>query len=91
MTPCSHTLFVAYDEAFEYRSHRFNSSAGLEKQDDDPNPNIGEYNYDSFTDLVTIKNSIKVTVYIPAPSGMGVYIGFAPLGRNRESTITSSN
>ena len=78
VTPCSHTLFVAHDEAFEYRSHRFNSSTGLERQDDDPNPDIGEYNYDSFTDLVNIKNSIKLAIYTPAPSGMGVYIGFAP-------------
>jgi hypothetical protein len=78
VTPCSHTLFVAHDEAFEYRSSRFNTSMGFKADDDSPEPDIGEYNYDSFTDLVTIENSIKVAIYTPAPSGMGAYVGFAP-------------
>ena len=77
-TPCSHTLFIAHDAGFSYRSSSFNTSVGLKADDDSPEPDIGEYNYDSFTDLVTIENSIKVAIYTPAPSGMGAYVGFAP-------------
>ena len=36
------------------------------------------HNFDSFTDLVDIKNSIKIAVYVPAPGCSGSYFGFSP-------------
>ena len=77
-SPCAHTLFIAHDAAFEYRSPAFNASVGLKADDDMHNPDIGDYNYDTFTDLVNIKNSIKLAIYIPPPGCSGFYIGFSP-------------
>ena len=77
-TPCSHTLFIAHDAGFEHRSPAFNTSVGLKADDDTPDPDIGDYNYDTFTDLVDIKNSIKIAVYVPPPGLSGSYFGFAP-------------
>jgi len=51
---------------------------GLKADDDSPEPDIGDYNYDTFTDLVDIKNSIKIAVYVPPPGLSGSYFGFAP-------------
>ena len=79
ISPCSHTLFITTDEGFEYRSKRFNAITGLKDDDDNFNPDIGDHNFDSFTDLVNIKNSIKLAMYVPAPGGMGAYVGFAPI------------
>jgi hypothetical protein len=78
ITPCKHTLFVATDEGFEYRSSRFNKAMKLSASTKDPRPDLGEENYDSFTDKVAIANAIKLAIYVPAPSGLGAYIGFAP-------------
>ena len=77
-TPCSHTLFIAHDAGFSYRSSSFNTSVGLKADDASPEPDIGDYNYDTFTDLVDIKNSIKIAVYVPPPGLSGSYFGFAP-------------
>ena len=77
-TACPHTLFLAHDVGFEYRSPALNTSVGLKADDDTPDPNIGDYNYDTFTDLVDIKNSIKIAVYVPPPGLSGSYFGFAP-------------
>ncbi|HOD83602.1 MAG TPA: hypothetical protein PKG77_19465 [Phycisphaerae bacterium] len=33
---------------------------------------------DAFTDRVDLPNAIKFAIYVPAPSGMGLYVGFAP-------------
>lgn len=76
--PCPHTLFVAHDEGFEYRSARFNDAMGL-PTDEDPFPDIGDDSYDSFTDKVSIADALKFASYVPAPSGFGAYVGFAPI------------
>ena len=78
INPCHHTLFIAHDEGFEYRSARFNDEMGL-PEDNDTFPDIGEESYDSFTDKVTIADAVKVASYVPAPSGFGAYVGFAPI------------
>jgi hypothetical protein len=75
VSPCSHTLFVATDEGFEYRSPRFNLDTGLEENDVDAWPDLGDHSYDSFTDLVNIENSIKLTM---DDYNIGAYVGFAP-------------
>jgi len=71
--PCEHTLFVATDEGFEYRSGRFDevlkkSSKGTDDDDD---------SYDSITDNLDISNAIKLAIYVPPPGFWGSYVGFA--------------
>ena len=80
--PCEHTLFVASDEGFEYRSAPFNLAMGFDAQNNEACPDVGESSYDEFTDTVSIENSIKLAIYVPAPSGLGAYVGFAPLADN---------
>ena len=77
LSPCSHTLFITTDDGFEYRSPAFNKDLGL-KDDDDIDLGEEDHDYDSFTDMVKIKNSVKLAIFVPPPGGMGVYIGFAP-------------
>lgn len=79
VTPCPHTLFVAHDEGFEYRSARFEQAMGLSADEDLLTADLGDDSYDSFTDKVPIRDSIKIASYVPAPSGFGTYVGFAPL------------
>ena len=76
LKPCKHTLFVAHDEGFEYRSEIFNDNLNLPKKDDDIE--LDEEGYDGLTDKVNIDDSIKFASYIGPPSGMGTYIGFRP-------------
>lgn len=75
--PCAHTLFIATDEGFEFRSGRFDALMGLEGVEDrDIDP--GEDGWDAYTDRVCCPDSIKIASFIPAPSGFGCYVGFAP-------------
>jgi hypothetical protein len=82
VTPCPHTLFVAHDEGFEYRSDRFNENLHLTGLTDDEVREMvdeTEYGFDGFTGRVVLPDAIKVAAYVGAPSGFGSYIGFAPL------------
>jgi hypothetical protein len=48
VTHCAHTLFVADDEAFEYRSDRFNKQFSLPDNDEDielPEKGIWSYGF----------------------------------------------
>ena len=79
--PCDHTLFVAHDLGFEYRSHRFNENLGITDVGDDDvleqfDENIA--GYDGITDLVDMPDSVKFAAYVGPPSGEGSYCGFAP-------------
>jgi len=75
---CEHVLFIAHDEGFEYRSNRFDVLMDIEDIEND-HLVLGENGYDGFTDNVEFKNSIKFALYMPAPSFLGSYIGFAPV------------
>lgn len=75
--PCVHTLFVASDEGFEYRSDLFNQLVKDQKIPDDNDENFD--GYDAMTDLVEVTDSIKVAQYVGPPSGFGAYVGFAPI------------
>ena len=77
VTPCRHTLFVAHDEGFEYRSGLFNENVGLVGVDDD-DIDLPEEGVDGLTDQVSITDSMKFAAYVGPPGGMGSYIGFAP-------------
>lgn len=78
---CEHTLFVADDAGFEYRSERFNKNMKIESADDeDYDEFIPEgMNIDEFTDEVTIPGSVKYAIYEGLGGSLGAYYGFAPL------------
>ena len=80
---CEHTLFVATDCGFEYRSSLFNHHMGLpDDQDSEPDLPVDDddnsMNYDAFTSKVRIPESVKIASYTPAPGCLGAYFGFAP-------------
>ena len=78
--PCKHTLFIAHDEGFEYRSKTFDEHLGISGVDDDEvSGMVGDDvpGIDGVTDLVDIPDSIKFASYVPAPSFFGSYCGFA--------------
>lgn len=73
--PCAHTLFIAHDEGFEYRSQLFDDLMGIEGVDFD-DIDLGNNGVDGYTDNVPLANSLKMAVYVPSPSSFGSYIGF---------------
>ncbi|MCB1087503.1 MAG: hypothetical protein KDM63_10695 [Verrucomicrobiae bacterium] len=77
MKPCGHVLFLAHDEGFEYRSDRFDAAMDIVGTPDEA-IDLGDGGYDGFTNRVSIKDSVKFAIYIPAPSFFGAYVGFAP-------------
>ncbi len=77
---CDHTLFVATDAGFDYRSRAFNASMGLadgRHSEDCLRPEQAT-NIDAYTSTVSIPGSVKFAAYAPAPSFFGIYYGFAP-------------
>ncbi len=72
--PCPHTLFIAHDEGFEYRSERFNAQLGL--PDDDDDIELPEKGIDGLTDQADFDDGIKFAAYVGAPSFFGSYVGF---------------
>ena len=78
VNPCIHTLFMAHDEGFEYRSERFDSDRGIAGIADE-NVELPEKGYDGLTDQVAIADSVKFASYAGMPSGFGSYVGFAPV------------
>jgi len=74
VSPCEHTLFVAHDEGYEYRSEKFMELCSQDKSGVDfESPDDG---YDAVTDSLELPNSIKFASYVPAPSFFGLYVGF---------------
>lgn len=81
ITACQHTLFIAHDTAFEYRSERFDrhlSLNGLSEKEVEECWLREEGGVDAFTDRITLADAVKVAAYAPAPSAYGSYYGFAP-------------
>lgn len=75
--PCAHTLFVANDEGFEYRSERFDQ---IVREQNIPDEESDDFEgRDTMTDMIEVVDGIKVASYVGPPSGMGVYVGFAPI------------
>jgi hypothetical protein len=75
--PCPHTLFIAHDEGFEYRSVRFDEKLNLvDMSDDEIDPGNG---IDGLTDSLEIEDGVKFASYVGPPSGFGTYVGFAPI------------
>jgi hypothetical protein len=76
--PCRHTLFIAHDEGFEYRSPRFDEKLGLVNVTDE-DIDLSEKGIDELTDEVAMADAIKFASYVGPPSGFGSYVGFAPI------------
>ena len=79
-TPCEHTLFIAVDDGFEYRSDRFNDHMAFPEdiKFSDELPNHEDDSIYSFTSKVTLPDAVKYAIYSPF-SSYGAYYGFAPL------------
>lgn len=75
--PCSHTIFIAHDEGFEFCDERVKKNLNI-PLDEDPYDHIDKYEFgiDGMTSSINIADSIKIAVYTPAPSGFGAYYGF---------------
>ncbi len=81
LSPCEHTLFIAHDVDFEYRSSRFDENLKLVGVDnDDVADQFGDdwEGIDDLTNKVTLPDSVKFAAYVGPPSGEGSYYGFAP-------------
>lgn len=76
ITPCPHTLFICHDEGFEYRSETYDTKKGIGGLSNDEIR--AEEGWDHYTDQLELDGAIKFASYVPAPSGYGVYVGFAP-------------
>lgn len=82
ITACPHTLFIAHDSAFEYRSERLDNNLqlnGMSEQEIETRWREHKRGIDGFTDTVSLPDAIKVAAYAPAPSAYGSYYGFAPI------------
>lgn len=82
ITACPHTLFIAHDTAFEYRSERLDQNlrlSGMSEQDIEARWLADGQGIDGLTDKVSLADAIKVAAYAPAPSAYGSYYGFAPI------------
>ncbi len=81
ITACPHTLFIAHDTAFEYRSERLNQNLnlnGLSDKEVEERWLRDDGGMDGFTNRVRLPDAIKVAAFAPAPSAYGSYYGFAP-------------
>jgi len=78
---CSHTLFIAHDEGFEFIHDQVREDLGIPKEIDileiEPEDYIDDDGFDALTSSVSIKDAVKFAVYVPPPGCMGAYYGFS--------------
>ena len=75
LRPCAHTLFIATDEGFEFRSLCFDAVmgiAGIDNEDLD----LQDGNIDTWTDTYPEPLAVKFAFYNPSPSFFGAYVAF---------------
>lgn len=75
---CQHTVFLASDEGFEYRSSEFNEYFGLNEEAEVVVSDLGFEHIDAMTDAFEAVDGIKFAQYVAPPGGMGSYMGFVP-------------
>ena len=76
---CQHTIFIASDHGFEYRSEEFNSFFNLKEGDLEIDvEGLGFDHIDSMTDAFEAEDGVKFAQYVGSPAGIGGYVGFAP-------------
>ena len=72
--PCNHTLFIACDDGFLYRSDLFDEIQGTSGVDNDDL--VFEGSIDDYTSKLPIDNAVKIATYLPPPNFYGSYVGF---------------
>lgn len=80
VVPCQHTVFLASDEGFEFRSSEFNEFFRLNNEAEVVVSDLGFEHIDAMTDAFEAVDGIKFAQYVAPPSGMGSYMGFVPKG-----------
>lgn len=90
INPCEHTLFIAHDEGYEFIAARViaqlsakgftikHNQTGFEIESESENAIPSP---DKFTDELEFPDALKVASYVGPPSGLGSYVGFAPIER----------
>ena len=76
ISPCRHTLFVADDEGFSFRSALFNKLMNIDEAAGNK-LECSDLGIDAFTDTVCCADSIKFAILVPAPAFFGAYYGFS--------------
>lgn len=74
---CEHTLFVAHDHGFSYRSEKFDTTlhvTGLADEEFD----LPGKTWTETVDFFNIEGTVLVEAYQPAPCFEGSYIAFTP-------------
>lgn len=82
--PCPHTLFIAHDVDFEYRSEYYDQIMGITGVASD-SIDLGENGIDQFTDQLALRDAVKFACYQQAPSFLGTYWGFVSRPSSEES------
>lgn len=78
--PCPHTLFIATDVGFEYRSPRLDENLGITGISDQELEARSDWvDFESLTNRVTLPDAVNFARYTGAPACMGSYVGFAPI------------
>ena len=73
--PCPHTLFIAHDMGFEYRSKRINDQLDLPEDEDEMD--LPDNGIDGLTDQLEFDDAVKFAAYVGPPSFYGTYVGFS--------------
>jgi hypothetical protein len=85
--PCSHTLFIAHDEGYDFIADRVAAQLTghgyqVTKHDDAfevERAGADTLSPDKLTDGLRFDDGLKIASYVGPPSGFGSYVGFAPL------------
>ena len=80
INPCSHTLFVCSEEAWEYQSEEFKTNLGIEGVDlnNETPEDFEDLSVAEITEKVSLSDPIKITQIVGPPAMISGYIGFAP-------------
>lgn len=77
---CEHTIFIAHDEGFEFRTDEVNKLLKINPKTDGLEIEVpdGIPGFDGFTDLIDIEGGVKIATYDDCARPEGIYFGFQP-------------
>jgi hypothetical protein len=77
---CEHTIFIAHDEGFEFRTAEVNKLLKINPKTDGLEIEVpdGILGFDGFTDLIDIEGGVKIATYDDCARPEGIYFGFKP-------------
>src|SRR5262245_56743733 len=82
LNPCPHTLFIATDAGFDYRSPRIEKQLAL-LNIDDVEYELPDGGYTELAGQLGIHDTIVVESFAPAPFGFASYIALAPAEKTK--------